>query len=281
MKFSCDRGRMNKYIIFLISLLLLTESSLAYSPSVSVSISSIPPGANIYINSEYKGITPITFNLHEGSYSIKMNLTGYKSVVSDFSITSDMARQEINATLEPISPNTVIPIPTITTVETTLNIPKETFRVGPTVNLRPVKDDISKSEDGLIELYIDNPSVNDVVMNTDVRISVPSGIGIYGQGFGDAGSAGVLHGTFDIPPGKSRTIQMTIRAEKTGEFLIKFSGLYWPGDNKDEFQPISLTHNFKVHDLTVPNTTPKIVSEDKFDIIRWCLGFLDKILGPT
>lgn len=59
--------------------------------------------------------------------------------------------------------------------------------------MRPVKDDIGKSEDGLIELYIDNPSVNDVVMNIDVRISVPSGISIYGQGFGDAGSAGVLH----------------------------------------------------------------------------------------
>lgn len=280
------------YIILLIS--IISKPIGGYPPvdyvitntaidPISVYISSIPSGADIYINREYKGRTPITINLPEGSYSIKMNLTGYKSVVSDFSITSDMARQEISAILEPISPNTVIPIPTITTVETIPNIPKETFRVGPTVNLRPVKDDISKYEDGLIELYIDNPSVNDVIMNADVRISVPSGISVYGQGFGDAGFAGIVHGTFNIAPGKSRTIQMTIKAERTGEFLIKFSGLYWPGNNKDAFEPISLTHNFKVRDLSVPTvvTTPKIVNEGRFDIVRWFSDLLDKILGSA
>lgn len=104
-------------------------------------------------------------------------------------------------------------------------------------------------------------------MNADMRISVPSGISIYGQGFGDAGSAGVLHGVFNIAPGKAR-IQMTVRAEKTGEFLIKFSGLYWPGDNKDSFEPISLTHNFKVHDLpTISTTTVTPATIDGFGII--------------
>ncbi len=115
MKTACDRGRMNRYIIFLILLLLFAENSLAYSSFVSVSISSIPTGANIYINSEYKGRTPITINLPEGSYSIKMNITGYKSIISDFNIVPDMVSQEINATFEPISPNTVDPI----SIETT------------------------------------------------------------------------------------------------------------------------------------------------------------------
>ncbi len=171
----------------------------------------------------------------------------------------------------------------ITDAQNTNSRITDNFRIGPTVNLRPVKDDISKYEDGLIELYIDNPSVNDVVMNIDVRINVPSGISVYGQGFGSAGAAGVIHGAFSIAPGKSRTIQMTIKAERTGEFLIKFSGLYWPGNNKDAFEPISLTHSFKVHDLSAPTifATPDIVNEGRFDIIKWLLDLLDKILGPT
>jgi len=189
----------------------------------------------------------------------------------------------------PYTPTPTPYTPTPTPIQT---LTQSNFRVGPTVNLRPVKDDISKSEDGLIELYMDNPSLNDVTMRADVRISVPSGISVYGQGFGDAGSAGVMHGVFDIAPGKARTIQMTIKAERTGNFLIKFSGLYWPGNNKDAFRPISLTHNFKVHDISEPIIIPTITTKDDKDnsigilemyrtFIKSISDFLDNVFGPT
>jgi hypothetical protein len=131
------------------------------------------------------------------------------------------------------------------------------FRVGPTVKLRPLNDVINKSADGLIELYMDNPSLNDVVLNVDARISVPSGIHVYGQGFGEAGAAGTVYGTFDVLPGKARTIYITIKAEKTGDFYAQFSGLYWPDDNKDAFNPISLTHPFKVYEPSPNPNDPK------------------------
>ena len=70
--------------------------------TVEISISSIPSGANIYINNISEGNTPMTIKLPEGNYSIKMNLTGYKGIISDFNITYDMVRQEINATFERI-----------------------------------------------------------------------------------------------------------------------------------------------------------------------------------
>ena len=120
------------------------------------------------------------------------------------------------------------------------------FRVGPTVRIRPLNDDISKDQDGLIELYMDNPSLNDIPLSVDARISVPSGIHVYGQGFGEAGAAGMVYGKFDVPPGSARTINIVIKAEKLGDFSAQFTGLYWPGDNKDAYQPISLTHPFKV-----------------------------------
>lgn len=69
---------------------------------IKISISSTPPNANIYIDGIFKGNTPSDINLPEGNYSLKMNITGYKSIGTKFNITSDMERQEISVALEPI-----------------------------------------------------------------------------------------------------------------------------------------------------------------------------------
>jgi len=146
----------------------------------------------------------------------------------------------VQSTIQPTVTTTQAP----TVVATTKAEGK--FRVGPTVRIRPLNDEISKDQDGLIELYMDNPSLNDIPLSVDARISVPSGIHVYGQGFGEAGAAGMVYGKFEVPPGSARTINIVIKAEKLGDFSAQFSGLYWPGDNKDAYQPISLTHPFKV-----------------------------------
>lgn len=123
---------------------------------------------------------------------------------------------------------------------------KQKFRVGPTVVLRPVNDVVTKGQDGLVELYVDNPTLNEVTLNVDARITVPSGIQVYGQGFGQADAAGTVYGTFSVPPGKVRTININVKGDKVGTYTIHFSGMYWPGDNKDNYNPISLTHPFEV-----------------------------------
>jgi len=122
------------------------------------------------------------------------------------------------------------------------------FRVGPTITLRPVNDVINKSQDGLIELYMNNPSVNDVTLTADVQISVPSGIHVYGEGFGYGAAAGTVAGKFEVPPGTVRTIHLNIKSENAGTFTVHFTGLYWPGDDKDAFQQISLTHPLTVNE---------------------------------
>lgn len=161
---------------------------------------------------------------------------------------------------------TVQPTVQVTTTETptvvaTTQKAEGKFRVGPTVRIRPLNDEITKYQDGLVELYMDNPSLNDVTLTVDARISVPSGIHVYGQSFGEAGAAGMVYGKFEVPPGSARTINIVIKAEKIGDFSAQFSGLYWPGDNKDAYQPISLTHPFKV---TAPSRDPlKDTSGDK------------------
>jgi hypothetical protein len=160
-----------------------------------------------------------------------------------------------NATQTTVQPTATTPVVTtqVPTAVATTEVKEGKFRVGPTVRIRPVNDVISKDQDGLIELYMDNPSLNEVTLSVDARISVPSGIHVYGQSFGEAGAAGMVYGKFDVPPGSARTINIVIKAEKMGDFSAQFSGLYWPGNNKDAYQPISLTHPFKV---TAPSKDP-------------------------
>lgn len=148
--------------------------------------------------------------------------------------------------------------PSITTTVT------DKFRVGPTVSMRPLNDVISKDQDGLVELYMDNPSLNDVTLSVDVRISVPSGIRMYGEGFvqGFGNDGFVYTGLFAVPPGSVRTINIAFKSEKTGDsdfvFSAQFSGMYWPGGNKDAYQPLSLTHPFKVVSTTTPPPAPPV-----------------------
>ena len=166
----------------------------------------------------------------------------YLAVVPSMAQENDTAMNETEGAMTPSTEPTAEPIAE----------PTETkFRVGPTITLRLVNDVINKSQDGLVELYMNNPSVNDVTLTADVQISVPSGIHVYGEGFGYGGAAGTVAGKFEVPPGTVRTINLNIKSEKTGTFTVHFTGLYWPGDDKDAFQQISLTHP-----LTVKEPSP-------------------------
>ena len=164
---------------------------------------------------------------------------------------------------EPASPVTPAPAPTPTpTPEPVITPPptvpeKNTFRVGPVVRLRPLTDEISISQDGLVELFFSNPSLNEVELHADVYISVPSGIHVHGEGFGQASAAGTVYGQFDVPPGTARTININIKADETAAgktHFVHFSGLYYPDANKDAYNPISLTHPFKVLEPSVRPT---------------------------
>ena len=135
---------------------------------------------------------------------------------------------------------------------------EEKFRVGPTVVLRPVVDVIEKGQDGIVELYMDNPSLNDVVLHLDAHIIIPAGIHIYSEQYAWATAAGVAYApAFEIPPGTARTISIHIMADETariGSYTLHFSGLYYPGSNKDLYNPISLTYPITVKEASMEAT---------------------------
>ncbi|MCZ7383632.1 MAG: hypothetical protein O8C63_02660 [Candidatus Methanoperedens sp.] len=174
--------------------------------------------------------------------------------------TNQTTTATANVTTVPTAVATTVAV-TATAVPTTAAPGK--FRVGPSVTLRPVTDVIESNQDGIVELFMNNPSLNDVTLNVDARISVPSGIHVYGQSFGEAAGAGVVAGTFSVPPGTSRTIIVVIKADKSarlGSHTLQFTGLYWPDDNKDAFQPLSLTYSVTVKEASKSPESPEIAN---------------------
>jgi hypothetical protein len=141
---------------------------------------------------------------------------------------------------------------------------KQNFRVGPTVRLRPLNSEIDKSQDGLVELFLSNPSVNECPMEFDLEVSVPSDIYIYAEDGSLSGGAGAVTGHFTMPPGSSRTVTLHIKGENVGTFSVHFGGIYWPGTNKNKWNPITLDTSFEVKE---PATTPTPASATASDSV--------------
>lgn len=146
------------------------------------------------------------------------------------------------------------PTPTLTITET----PKHTstpetgkFRLPPVVKIRPVNDIIKKDDPGLVEFYFSNPSLNDLALTADVYVSVPAGVHVSGEGFSTGGAAGTVHGQFQANPNIDKTVYMNIVCEKVGRHMVHTEVIYYPGDNKDSFQQISLTHPFECEEVTI------------------------------
>lgn len=175
-----------------------------------------------------------------------------------------------SASLTVISPITIAPPITLVTEEDVkedslekkeqTQIPitptptRNKFRVGPVVRLRPVIDVIRREQGGIVELFINNPSLNDEALNMELLVSVPSGLHIYSTKYAWSTVAGVAYAPhIEIPPGTARQISIHIKADeyaRIGSHTLHFSGHFWPGNNKDLFSPISLTYPIMIKEAS-------------------------------
>ena len=159
------------------------------------------------------------------------------------------------------------PPPTPTPVPPKLDSIVGAFRVPPTSSIRPVKDVISYNQDGLIEVMLRNPVLNDIAMEVELTVSVPSGFHLYGEGLVSDLSAGTASAHYVVHPGHARTIYLNVKAAKIGSSTLHFSANFWPAGNKDLFNPISLTHPFTVTEASAdpqkpPNGTDSATADE-------------------
>ncbi|MFA4957831.1 MAG: hypothetical protein WC556_12750 [Candidatus Methanoperedens sp.] len=159
----------------------------------------------------------------------------------------------------------------------------EKFRVVPTVRLSPVIDVIGANQDGIVELIMKNPSLNDVALNVELSISMDLGIHVYGESLGKAVGNSQVYGTFSVPPGTEKTIIAVIKADKSvniGSHYLVFTGAYWPGSKKDDNQFISLTYTANVKEASNNpessefSTTSPIIESSSSNIYLGIGGFL-------
>lgn len=88
-------------------------------------VQSTPSGADVYLDNEYKGITPVTLQgIKAGSQSVLIKTDGYSSYNGDVNIIPDQA-SGISVTLTPIVTQTQnqAPVPTIPPVPATTKSP--------------------------------------------------------------------------------------------------------------------------------------------------------------
>ena len=67
---------------------------------VSLTINSTPPGAKVYINSTYKGETPLTLNLSPGTYEVKLIKEGYQEYTTTVTLSAGESKT-LNIDLTP------------------------------------------------------------------------------------------------------------------------------------------------------------------------------------
>lgn len=141
------------------------------------------------------------------------------------------------------------------------------FRVGPVVKVRPVTDVITEDSDGLIEAFVSNSSLNDVTLTFDVWVSVPAGYHLYSEGWAVSASTGTVYGSLRVQPGTAKTVYLYLKADQSAvgrEDFIHLSAVYYPGENKNNYQTISLTHPFRVLSASPDPYSSKPTNPEQF-----------------
>ena len=273
-------------IVIVVSMSATASEADVTVTEVTVSPESVEVGGNVTITATVENMgnttetVPIVFKINEEEVksvdvTVEANATEtVECVVAEeeagtYEVTVDGASASFTVTTPPSPSPTVTPTPTPTPTPTATPTPtpapsEEKFRVGPTVVLRPVVDVIEKGQEGIVELYMDNPSLNDVVLHLEAHVMVPAGLHIYSEQYAWATAAGVAYAPgFEIHPGTARTISVHVKADENariGQHTLHFSGLYYPGNNKDLYNPISLTYPLEVKEPSdmdeMPTPTP-------------------------
>jgi len=113
------------------------------------------------------------------------------------------------------------------------------FRVSPEVNVYMPVDELKLGENGVIELAIHNPIANDVILNGELSLRVPSNVIVEGGDINNCGG-GKYYLQFSAKPGESKTITLRLKFPKEGKYTIDAKVLYWPGEDKDNYKDIKL-----------------------------------------
>ena len=125
------------------------------------------------------------------------------------------------------------------------------------IRLFNVSEEITRVQDGSVELSFRNPPANDCEVAADLRIVMPTNLSVTSQeaASGVAGTANLY--IPNIMAGSERKLALHFKCLRADEYLVNFAGTYWPVGNKDDFRPISLHQRFQCVEPSENVGTPK------------------------
>ena len=160
----------------------------------SVSVSSTPSGASVYLDGSLKGTTPLTIaRVSVGNHTLRLTKTGYQNYVTTVTVQARKTTT-VSATLIPVTTSTIattsIPttsIPTTSTVNattTTTILPTTSVATTTLLNLLPVVNLTASPTSGTSPLF-----VSFTVLCNDPDGTISSCLLIFGDGSAEGLSA--------------------------------------------------------------------------------------------
>ncbi|MCK4811006.1 MAG: DUF11 domain-containing protein [Methanosarcinales archaeon] len=130
------------------------------------------------------------------------------------------------------------------------------------VHLHGEKTDVVMGEDILLKLSAVN-KITKPTMTLQVILIPPSGMSVTSADFVESG-AGLYTSTYVIEPGVGRDIEVGIRSNQVGDFVVNGEVIYYFGDDKEDAEEHLLSLPITVRaspdpqqDTSAPTTTPK------------------------
>ena len=194
----------------------------------------------------------VAFNIAEdyaGSYSVEVDgLSGTFEVLSPVSTPRAAFTPKPTQTSKRFTPTpTQAPIQTpITATQAPTPTPTKTPSSA-SVNLYGEKTDVVLREDILLRLSAVN-LITKPPMSVQVIIIPPSGMSVTSVEFVESG-AGQYTTTYELEPGKGRDIEVRIKSNQVGDFLVEGRIVYYFGDDITTGEDHTLTLPIKVRSV--------------------------------
>jgi len=191
--------------------------------SFDVTINSIPLGANITIDGEAAGVTPVKVNLTQGEHTVRIEKEGYKTSIEKIYVSSDnriftfnLSPELLKLTIEVSPKDADLYIDNIK-VEgsgTYLLSPGKHTVVAMKKNYKTIEKDIILNQDDYLNLTL--PPVEDV--SVEIRANVPDAVVYIDGNLVNYLSQGKVR--LNIPAG-TRTIKVASEGYKAMEKIVQ------------------------------------------------------------
>ena len=204
------------------------------------------------ISKTYTSLRPK--DLREFQYTMQLNEAGTFNLDPAMATYSDEEGNYHTAESETATITVIPSTDQLPTPQTTKNPSTEISTAS--VHLHGEKTDVVMGEDILLKLSAVN-KITKPTMTLQVILIPPSGMSVTSADFVESG-AGLYTSTYVIEPGIGRDIEVGIRSNQVGDFVVNGEVIYYFGDDKENAEEhlLSLPITVRASPMHTPTHTP-------------------------